>query len=308
MARTPIGPKFADMDERGATAPRDHSPTRTREIGGGHSPPPYADILCAVDGSRGSEAAVRQAIALDGPGVRLSFVAVCEERGVGLAAQADLGRERARDALDEASALAREGGGSPSTAIRTGASAGDQLLAEAVDHDLLVVGSHGGSWLGGVALGSTATQVAHRAEGPVLVARRAPVGGDFPQRVLLATDGSPGSWSAARNASRISQSRHSELSLVYVPDGMHPEHCREVRKQLTVIEAATGSRPSLVDRPGPVTERIIAAAEATHCSLIVIGRRGVKGLRALGSVSERVVHRASCSVLLVPPGSSDGDA
>jgi nucleotide-binding universal stress UspA family protein len=32
--------------------------------------------------------------------------------------------------------------------------------------------------------------------------------------------------------------------------------------------------------------------------LIVLGSRGLHGLRAVGSVSERVAHRAACSVLV----------
>jgi nucleotide-binding universal stress UspA family protein len=51
-----------------------------------------------------------------------------------------------------------------------------------------------------------------------------------------------------------------------------------------------------------VPERIIELARSEAFSLIVIGRRGLKGIRALGSVSERVAHRAPCSVLIVPPG------
>jgi nucleotide-binding universal stress UspA family protein len=39
---------------------------------------------------------------------------------------------------------------------------------------------------------------------------------------------------------------------------------------------------------------------AAQSSLIVIGPRGVSGGKALGSVSERVVHGAACSVLVVP--------
>ncbi|MBK5220505.1 MAG: universal stress protein [Thermoleophilia bacterium] len=292
------------MDEPGTIARKSQTPTRFEEVKRVGSPPPFRDVLCAVDGSRGSEEAIRQGIALDGPGTRLSFVAVCEDRGVGLAAQADLGEHRARSALDEASALARKGGGHPSTSMLSGASVSDLLLAEAADHDLLVVGCHGGSWLGGVMLGSTATQIAHRAEGPVLVARRTADGDDFPQRVLLATDGSPGSWAAARTATCIAEARQSELRLVYVPGGMSPARYREVLKQLTVIEKATGYQPRVVDKPGQVAERITGSAQAAQSSLIVIGRRGVKGLRALGSVSERVVHRAPCSVLLVPPGMS----
>lgn len=292
---------FVHMDGRSTTAHKSHLPGRFEEVKRVQPPSPFRDILCAVDGSRGSEEAVRQGIALDGPGTRLSFVAVCEDRGVGLAAQADLGEQRARNALEEASALARKGGGRSSTSMLSGASVSNMLLAEAADHDLLVVGCHGGSWLGGIMLGSTATQIAHRAEGPALVARQIANGDDFPQRILLATDGSPGSWAAARTATRLAEARQSELRLVYVPDGMHPQRYREVLKQLTVIEKATGRQPKVVDKPGQVAERITGTAQAAQSSLIVIGRRGVTGLRALGSVSERVVHRAPCSVLLVPP-------
>jgi hypothetical protein len=41
-------------------------------------------------------------------------------------------------------------------------------------------------------LGSTASQLAHRAECPLLVARRTVDANHFPQSILLATDGSAG--------------------------------------------------------------------------------------------------------------------
>jgi nucleotide-binding universal stress UspA family protein len=46
----------------------------------------------------------------------------------------------------------------------------------------------------------------------------------------------------------------------------------------------------------PATALVAAAAEA---DLLVVGSRGLHGLKALGSVSERVAHRARCSVLIV---------
>lgn len=262
--------------------------------------PPFNDVLCAVDGSCGSAEAVHQATALCGS---LRLVAVCHELRSGKHAQVDLSERRAREALDEAAYTARQAGVEVSTELLHGAPTSDLLLDEAAEHDLLVVGCHGGSRAGGIMLGSTATQVAHRTEQPLLIARRTADGKDFPQTVLLATDGSPGSWAAARIATRISQSKNSELRLVHVPDGMHPERYREVLKQLTVIEKATGSAPAVVDSQGHVAERIGEAARAAQSSLIVIGRRGVGGIKALGSVSERVVHRAPCSVLAVPAGS-----
>lgn len=269
-----------------------------------HAPPPFKYILCAVDGSRGSKEALRQAIALGTAGSTLHFVAVSNERTFGERAQVDLSEARGREALDDAVYSAHQAGIDSSAQLLHSPSTADQLLAEAAKHDLLAIGCHGGPRFGGAVTGATATLLAHRTEGPLLVARSSEAN-EFPQSILLATDGSPGSWAAARAATRLSQAHDSELRLVYVPDGMHPEHYREVLKQMTVIEKAMGSSPSVADDPGHVTEQILKAADATRTSLIVIGHRGVRGVRALGSVSERIVNRAPCSVLVVPAG---GDA
>lgn len=262
----------------------------------------FRSILCAVDGSRGSSEALHQAIALCGPETTLRLVAVRNERGTGFAAQADLSEMHARNVLEESLSIARGARVEASVSLLRGAPTSDLLLAEAAKHDLLALGCHGGSRLRQVMLGSTATQVAHRAECPVLVARRTGNGKNFPQGIMLASDGSPGSWAAARLATRLSQADHAELRLVYVPDGMHPERYREVLKQLTVIEKATGSSPHVEDDPGHVAERICQAANAARSSLIVIGHRGLSGAQALGSVSERVANKAECSVLVVPAG------
>ena len=51
-----------------------------------------------------------------------------------------------------------------------------------------------------------------------------------------------------------------------------------------------------VDGAAPVTALCDAASNA---DLVVLGSRGLRGLRALGSVSERVAHKATSSVLMV---------
>jgi nucleotide-binding universal stress UspA family protein len=53
-----------------------------------------------------------------------------------------------------------------------------------------------------------------------------------------------------------------------------------------------------VERGSP-HRRIVEMANETGAALIVMGSRGRTGLAALGSVSERVAHRAGCSVLIV---------
>jgi nucleotide-binding universal stress UspA family protein len=270
------------------------------------APNEFADVLCAVDGSRGGAEAVRQAIALCEPGASLSFIAVRQQRGRAFVAQAGPSEQQARNALEEAATLARQAGIDASTELRAGARISDVLLEEAEKHDLLVIGGYGGKRIGGIMLGNTATRIAHRSARPLLVARRTADGVDFPQCVLLATDGSAGSWLAARIAVRIASARRSELRVARVPVGVHPERDHEVASQLAMIERATGIAPEVSETPGQPAERIAEAARAHLSSLIVIGRRGLKGIRALGSVSERVVHRAPCSVLVVPPGPDGG--
>jgi nucleotide-binding universal stress UspA family protein len=230
----------------------------------------------------------------------LGFVAISHTVGVGLSAQADLSEQRARAALDDAAWYARQAGIDASTELRHGARAGEQLLTQSAEHDLLAIGCHGGSRLGGMMLGSTATQIAHQAQVPLLIARRGSGDEDFPREILLASDGSPGSWAAARAATRIARAQGSVLRVLFVPDG-HPERYRELFKQITAIERLTGSTPAFDDLPGEPAARIVEAARSGRSSLIVIGKRGVRGIRALGSVSERVVHRAPCSVLVLPP-------
>ncbi len=62
----------------------------------------------------------------------------------------------------------------------------------------------------------------------------------------------------------------------------------------------------LVTRPGRPATEILAAADTLHADLIVIGTHGASGFdRAmLGSVAEKVLRRASCPVLTVPPHSA----
>ena len=53
-----------------------------------------------------------------------------------------------------------------------------------------------------------------------------------------------------------------------------------------------------LDDRRPVEALVERAAEA-NADLLVVGSRGVHGMAALGSVSERVAHRAGCSVLVI---------
>jgi nucleotide-binding universal stress UspA family protein len=263
---------------------------------------PFRSILCGVEGNESSTEAARQAIALARAGAELRFIAVY--------ASFELGPDSARDALegglDQAVAMAGEEGIEASSDLLEGRYAVDVLLPEGAKHDLLVLGTHGKSRAAGIVLGSTASEAARGTEHPLLIARKPPEGAGFPGKVLLATDGSPGSWAPARTAARLATAYESELELVYVGDGSDIEAGNEVESQAGEIRDSIGSEPRLTQRPGHGINEIVEEAEAGRASLIVCGRRGLRGIKALGSVSERVVHQAPCSVLLIPAGPETG--
>lgn len=79
-----------------------------------------------------------------------------------------------------------------------------------------------------------------------------------------------------------------------------------------VVEPArrAGVAVDLAIEPGAPTPRILAVARALPADLIVIGTHGASGFEhlMLGSVTEKVLRKATCPVLTVPPRASGRDA
>jgi nucleotide-binding universal stress UspA family protein len=274
-----------------------YTPTPIRAATG---PSPFRSVVCGVDGSLTGHEAIAQAIALSAPETALSFVCVRHEAGEGLVHEATIGAERAEQALREAVALARKSGVEATAETVPGRDVSGPLLDRASEADELVVASHGGSRAAGILLESTASVAVHRATVPVLVARRPPEGAEFPHRVLVATDGSDAAERAVGLASDIARRHHSPLTIVAADPGDLPE-LEDAAARASEIAAQRGLEPKIRLERGRPEECILEAAERDESSLIVLGSRGVTGLRALGSVSERVAHRAHCSVLVVRP-------
>src|SRR4029077_11195619 len=124
----------------------------------------------------------------------------------------------------------------------------------------------------------------------------------FPQRILFASDGSGGSWAPARAAAGLAAAFDAALDVVHVDDGKHDDSPSVLDEQVAELEKTTGVAPEVSRPDGHATKEIVEAAKAKGSSLIVAGRRGLRGIKALGSVSERIVNSAECSVLLIPAG------
>lgn len=246
-------------------------------------------IVCGVDGTEGSREAVRQAVRLLPARRLLRLVSVVEESGVPFtpdAADAELNRRyaEAARALADAHALCPHAG----TRVVFG-DAGHGLAAEAreLDATLVAVGAPRAGRLGGFVLGDVGTHLLHSAPCSVLVARAAAA--DFPRSIVVGHDGSSGAAAAARVGEELAARFGARLRILAATGG----------DPVQIDRLALESRDTLEWSDLPPLEALLDAA--ADADLLVVGSRGLRGLRSLGSVSERVGHLASCSVLVVRP-------
>lgn len=257
---------------------------------------PFRSILCGVEGNESSTEAARQATALAAAAVAdLHFISVRARFEV----DADVSEEQLERSLEDAVAMAAEAGVEASMEMAMGEHSTDVLLEAAHQHDLLVLGTHEHSRAAGIMLGSTASEAAHRAEHPLLIARRAD-GDGFLTRILIASDGSTGSWPPVRAGGHLAAAHGADVELLHVADGKHGDAPPVVEMQAKEIAEIAGQEPKVSQTEGSAKSEIVAGAARRGASLVVCGRRGLRGIKSLGSVSERVAHDAPCSVLLVP--------
>ena len=260
-------------------------------------PATFGHILCAVDGSRGSNVAVEQALTLAGP-AGITFIAVTDVRGAGAMQQATLGQHRAQEALVRAETAAKAAGVGTSTILRHAHDVRDALLDHALHYDLLVLGTHGAKRRAGVLLGDVAATALHRSPIPVLLARPAPYTCGFPAGVLLATDGSPTTHRAGEVTVALAHRHGASVTLLHAGFGA-PGIYRGLAEVQKLLAERTGVEPPILELPGSPAQVIVETAHSLPASLIVTGSRMLSGIRSLGSVSERVGQMATCSVLVM---------
>lgn len=266
----------------------------------GADAPIFSSVLCNIDGGRADAEAARQAAILAGRGGILELIAVTREWGYGANAQSMPSLRRAREALRAARAVARELGVEPDLRTVDAGSKTQALMAEADGRGLLVVGADGLTRAQGILLDGTSTTVVHRASCPVLVTRRPPGGVEFPKLVLLADDGSESARGAARIATRLAEHRDATIELIH-PRGADARRAAVLAQDAAAIYRAADAEPVRVREDGRACHAIVLAAERLQVALVVIGSRGLRGVHALASVSERVAARAPCSVLVARP-------
>ncbi len=253
----------------------------------------FTRILVGVDGSQESLEAARQAALLQDPAGQLTLLSAWDVTPLIGASGEEFARYLDGDALrrgaESSLAEAREYV-APYAAATTKLVRGAPVpeLLEEIDRDedtLVAVGPSAGGRLMGALAGGVATGVIHRAPCSVLVAR--PTKNGFPHRIVVGVDGSVESAAAYAAARYLAERFDGELHPLVAWGG------KSVSERLV---AAITDGEHADSEAGPA-DALIDAAESAD--LLVVGSRGQHGIRALGSVSERVAHSASCSTLVI---------
>jgi len=271
-------------------------------------------ILVGYDGSAGSERALRWAVREARS--RGTVLTICHAAPRGYVPAAPAGNEAPDGAqragergLARALRFARDimGPGMVRPLPATGPAA--QVLCEhSADADMTVVGARGCGGLPGSLLGSVGQQVAAHARGRVIVVRGhwQQAGAYAPGRVVVGADGSPASRAAIAFAVDEAALRAVPLlalcALADAPGslggagrmeetvGQDLARWEKEYPEVTIVWQVTPGQPR--------TALLDAAAEA---QLLVVGARGRGGVQGmlLGSVSQAMIHHASCPVGVV---------
>jgi nucleotide-binding universal stress UspA family protein len=265
---------------------------------GTRQPAEFNRVVCFVDGSPDGLEALRQAAVLRPPDGELVGVVPLD---LGVAAEAGFEATHAAAQLEEEAEQARDDAGAalegiPSAEVEIVSGRPAAALRAVAEHrraDLLAIGRHGSSRRRGLIVGSLVTEMIHEAPCPVLVTRPPAGGGPWvPRTLTVGIDGSDCSLDALGVARAVGERLGARVRLLAATGG----------KRIDADELGRLGDVELDERR-PV-DALVAASEGSD--LVVVGCRGLHGLASLGSVSERVAHRAVSSVLVVRRGASHG--
>lgn len=136
------------------------------------------------------------------------------------------------------------------------------------------------------------------------------------EKILVAVDGSAQSIKAASTAGDLARSMEADLIVVTTYEPIHsykgqPYIQKEISERMEWAEKAQkealksiGNIPGELEQEileGPAAEAILKVVDARGIDLVVMGTRGLGGLKGtlLGSQSQKVIRHAPCAVMVV---------
>lgn len=204
------------------------------------------------------------------------------------------------------------------------------FIAGYVGADLIVVGARGRSAVARFLVGSVAESVARHANIPVLVARLSET--DTVTEVIIAVDGSRNAYDAAMFVTKqfplppnclfrlenvLQHPRWAAYpdllaiqgvsTMVEETERANASHAQSVLANLRQELEAEGATVETEVLYGAPATKLVDVATTRRAGLIVLGSRGLNEFERLliGSVSDRVLWHASCSVLVCRQSNGD---
>jgi nucleotide-binding universal stress UspA family protein len=191
--------------------------------------------------------------------------------------------------------------------------------AEAWKPDLIALGSHGWTWLGGMFIGSTAQKVLGHAHASVRLCRPKPGPFGAAPRIVIGVDGSKDAEAAIAAVAARNWPQGTEVMLLAavdfrltlseaIADGKTPAGPSDswpwMEKNLRaaaarLMEKGLSVKTSILE--GDPRQVLLKQAHEFNADAIFMGRRGLSGFGRLmmGSVSGNVASHAPCSVEIV---------
>jgi nucleotide-binding universal stress UspA family protein len=252
-------------------------------------PDVFERVVCGIDGSPESLEALRQVERLRPETGELHLVAVAELR---LAVHGGFAAPRIYDEIARAaeSALAQAAEHCEAASARLAEGEPARVLRQEIDRvqaTAVALGNHHRSRGAGILMGNTATTLLHEAPCSVLLARPPAASLDFPSSIVVGVDGSDAAGKAYDVARELGERVGVPVRALAASGGKDVD--LEVLRRISALGW---------NERKPANALVDASRET---DLLVVGSRGLHGLSALGSVSERVAHRAASSVLVVRP-------
>jgi len=197
-----------------------------------------------------------------------------------------------------------------------------QTVAQNIEADLLVVGTHGRTGLEHVLIGSTAERVVRMAPCPVLAVKVEKGGTMFDaiasiKRIVVPIDFSACSMDALEYAAQVAKPFGASITILHALEPVaygldfSLSHVKEWKDQraylenrLTVMAACLQSqrvRADHVIKPGLPADSITSYVTQQKYDLMIMGTHGRRGLShvLLGSLASAMLRHAPCPVLTV---------
>ncbi|MCC2640078.1 MAG: putative Universal stress protein [Nitrospira sp.] len=197
-----------------------------------------------------------------------------------------------------------------------------QVVAETINADLLLLGTHGRTGLDHVLIGSTAERVVRMAPCPVLTVKAGKDDASFRKigpikRIVVPVDLSQCSFDALEYAARFAAHTGASITILHVMEPVaygldfsltlamewkyHRKHLEERLKVLSACLTAHGVRADHALQPGLPADSITAYVTEHGYDLMIMGTHGRRGLSHIlvGSIAGAMLRHAPCPVLTV---------